>query len=88
MYPSNFAQMLTGLLIFYVIIMIIYRQYNGSMNMNSSDFNEYMIVLLFAIAIGVHGLLHAYAEINFDFNPLNDKWHYRLNPRLIKKKTV
>lgn len=87
MFPSYFAQMLTGLLIFYVIIMIIFRQYNGSMNMNGADLNEYLIVLLLAIAIGVHGLQHAYAEVNFDFNPINDKWHYRLNPNFIKKKT-
>ena len=87
MYPSYFAQMFTGFLIFYVILMMIYRMNNSS----ESHFNEDVIVLLLAIAVGVHGLQHACAEVNFDFDPLNDKWHYRLGKedkkRLVKKLT-
>ncbi len=84
MYSSYFAQMLSGSLIFYVILMMIFRM---NSNTTESNFNEHVIILLLAIAIGVHGLQHAYAEVNFDFNPLNDRWHYRLNQRLVKKRT-
>lgn len=89
MYPSYLAQIFTGLLLLYVIILIIYRFNDPSGNDLQQHFNEYVVVLLLAIAVGVHGLQHAYAEVNFDFNPLNCRWHYRLGDkdeeRLMKK---
>lgn len=38
-----------------------------------------MVVLLFSIAISLHGLFHAYAEIYLDFNPLAGKMIPRNN---------
>ena len=92
MYPSYLAQGITGFLILYLVLMMIHR----SNEPLEQHFHEYVIVSLVCIAIGVHGLQHAYAEVNFDFNPLTNRWHYRLRDpdqnqnqkhRLVKKLT-
>lgn len=76
MYPSFLAHVITGLLILYVIVMILYRMKEP--NSLGNHYQEYMIVLMLAIAIGIHGFMHAYAEVNYGFNPLNSQWGYSL----------
>ena len=79
MYPSSIVFAFSGFIILYVILSVIYNR-RTSINtielIKISQFNVFLLTL--AIALGVHGLGHAYAEVNFGFNPLEGKWDYRL----------
>ena len=46
--------------------------------MDSNKYSMITILLLLSIAFGIHGLGHAYAEVNYGFNPLEGKWNYQL----------
>jgi len=37
-----------------------------------------MLLLTLAIAVGVHGIQHAYSEVNYNYNPLKNEWDYKL----------
>lgn len=80
MYPSFIAQAISGFLILWILIMMLYR-YNEPDSLNV-HFQCYMVMLMFAVAIGVHGLQHAYSEVNFGFNPWNSQWNYQLNRQI------
>jgi hypothetical protein len=70
---SFVALMVSGLLNLTALVMLIN-------NYNKLQANQLlMIVLLFSIAVSLHGLFHAYAEIYLDFNPLAGKMVPRNN---------
>jgi hypothetical protein len=74
MKPSLLAMSVSGFLLAVVIAILCYDYY-----MNALKFDTYqrvMVPLVLSIAIGVHGLAHAYAEKNFNYNPLEGKWTY------------
>jgi hypothetical protein len=59
--------MVSGLLNLTAVIMLVN-------NYKKLQFSQLiMVVLLFSMAISLHGLFHAYAEIYLDFNPLAGK---------------
>lgn len=64
---SFVALIVSGLLNLIALIML-FNNY-GKLEINQL----LMIVLLFSIAISLHGLLHGYAEIYLDYNPLEGK---------------
>lgn len=76
MYPSKWALFISGIILGYVIVMMIYRSQNK--DDFTENFSTYMLFMTLAMAIGIHGLGHAYAEVNFGFNPLQGKWDYEL----------
>lgn len=79
MYPSSIVFALSGFIILYVIFNLVYDQLTGAGTLTllkSSQINAFLLTL--AIALGIHGLGHAYAEVNFGFNPLEGKWDYRV----------
>lgn len=76
MYPSFYAMAISGLLILVVIILMITR-INEADQFNT-HFQTYMLLMTLAIAVGVHGLQHAYSEVNFSYNPLKNNWDYNL----------
>ena len=70
MRPSFIIGMLSGLLIFVSIIIAIINY-----NIISKDITTSLVVLLmFSITIGIHGIHHVYEELYFNFNPLKGKW--------------
>ena len=70
MRPSFIIGMLAGLLIFISIIISIMNY-----NIISKDATTTVLILLiFSIAIGIHGIHHVYEELYFNFNPLTGKW--------------
>ena len=77
MYPSFIAMGISGFLITGIIIYLIMVSYNGYTKMGV--FEQSIIVIGLATAIGIDGIAHAYAEVYYDFNPLLGKWRYRLN---------
>lgn len=70
--PSYFALLISGILIASSIV-VIYR------NRNSEDLKGVKLanVLLFlSTAIALHGMLHMWAEIYYNYNPLKGKLIY------------
>lgn len=68
MKPSFLGLIATGFLNLLAIILVLVN-FNA---ITSAMFIQ--IVLLFAISIGIHSMLHFQQEIHFDFNPLEGKW--------------
>jgi len=77
MYPSYIGFGLGGLLLGIVIIILICALCT-SQKMDSNKYSMLTVLLLLSIAFGIHGLGHAYAEVNYGFNPLEGKWNYQL----------
>jgi hypothetical protein len=79
MYPSSIVFALSGFIILYVIFNLVSDQLSGAGTLTllkSSQINTFLLTL--AIALGIHGLCHAYAEVNYGFNPFEGKWNYRI----------
>lgn len=65
--PSFYAHVLNGILTFFAVGIVL-----GNLNVikNMNTFNMLVIVLLLAIAVGIHGLSHQGLERNYNFFPL------------------
>jgi hypothetical protein len=68
MRPSFLSHIINGLLSF--IALILYLSNYEKINVENTLF----IILLLSIAFGIHGILHHYEELYYDFNPLENKW--------------
>ena len=79
MRPSFITGILSGIVIFIAIILFFIH-----FNTISKDKVQLIIILfVMGIAIGVHGIQHAYEEIYFNFNPMIGKWKPEDNPNKI-----
>jgi hypothetical protein len=70
--PSYFALALSGILIGFAIIVLI-------MNRKSEELQGVKLVnllLFLSTAIALHGMLHMWAEIYYNYNPLEGKLIY------------
>ena len=76
LYPSFFAMAISGFLILFVIILMVFRI--NEVDHFNKYFQTYMLLLTLAIAVGVHGIQHAYSEVNYNYNPLKNEWDYKL----------
>lgn len=66
--PSFYAHVLNGVLLFIAVIVL----YNNYSKINKIDtYKIVILLLLFSIAIGIHGISHQGLEKNYNFNPLN-----------------
>jgi len=70
--PSFYAHIINGLLLLFSII-ILYINY--SKISKEEPYKIIILILLFSIAIGVHGLSHLGLEKEYNFNPLK-----KINP--------
>lgn len=69
MTPSFLGLIFTGFLnLIAVILLLIY-----STSMSAPVLIQY--ILLLAISIGIHSILHFQQEIHYNFNPLEGKWY-------------
>jgi hypothetical protein len=66
--PSFWGHVLNGVLL---MIAILFMYSNYTEISNSSSFQMTILILLFSIAFGLHGLLHLGMEKEYDYNPLN-----------------
>ncbi len=66
MKPSYISQGISGILIFLALIQL-YKD-----NTSMTTFNSVILLLLFSIAIAVHGIMHFMAEVKYNFNPLEN----------------
>jgi hypothetical protein len=70
MRPSFLANIFSGILI--LISFIILFKYNFT-----DVYKNMILLLVFSIALGIHGIQHSIEEIYYDFNPLVNKWKVR-----------
>lgn len=76
MKPSYIALSISGILLG-VFLFIIIRDMFRKKVYNTDDYQMLILLVVTSIAVGVHGLGHAYAEVNFNFDPLkNNRWVY------------
>ena len=67
-YPSIMAHMLNGLLLF---IAVVYVLFNLPKIQTLDTCNVLIVILLFSIAMGVHGLSHLFLEKEYNYVPFN-----------------
>ena len=65
--PSIYAHMLNAILLF-ISVILIYMNYSTISRLAASE--KVKLVLLFSLAIGLHGLSHLCLEYVYKFNPL------------------
>ena len=78
MYPSMIALAITGLTVMIFIILFAIKYKNGEIKLLST-YEQLTLIIFVGILIGVHGLQHAYSEVNFGYNPLECKNKYIIN---------
>jgi hypothetical protein len=66
--PSFYSLPITGILLFVSLLLIF--QHSSKMGSSMSTYQWVNLLLLFSIAIGIHGLLHLGLEYVYNFNPL------------------
>ena len=65
--PSIYAHIMNGILLF-ISAILIYRNYSTISRIAASE--KVKLVLLFSLAVGLHGLSHLGLEYIYKFNPL------------------
>lgn len=65
--PSIYAHILNGILLL-ISVILIYRNYSTIFRLAASE--KVKLVLLFSLAVGIHGLSHLGLEYIYKFNPL------------------
>ena len=65
--PSFYAHIINGILL---LVAIVYAFMHSSKLRSLDSHHTLFLILLFGIAIGVHGLSHLGLETNYGFNPL------------------
>ena len=65
--PSIYAHIMNGILLF-ISAILVYRNYSTISRIAASE--KVKLVLLFSLAVGLHGLSHLGLEYMYKFNPL------------------
>ena len=66
-FPSFYANIINGILMLIAII-LLYRNYSAVKRLE--PYKQIMLVLLFSMAIGIHGLTHLGLETVYGYNPM------------------
>jgi len=66
--PSFYSLPITGILLFVSLLLIF--QHSSKVGSSMSTYQLVNLLLLFSVAIGVHGILHLGLEYVYNFNPL------------------
>ena len=67
-YPSIIAHILNGLLLFTAVVYVLFNFQNAQ---SLDTYNVLIVILLFSIAMGVHGLSHLFLEKEYNYVPFN-----------------
>ena len=68
MTPSMYAHIINGLLTFFAFI-VLYTSYSKISNLD--PYKRIILVLLFSISIGLHGISHLGLEKLYGYNPIS-----------------
>jgi hypothetical protein len=66
--PSYYAHIMNGLLLF-VAFIVFYKNYSKIRHLE--PYKLLMLILIFSLAVGVHGLSHLGLENIYNYNPLS-----------------
>ena len=66
--PSFYAHILNGILLLFAFI-ILYKNYSKIRNIE--PYKLIILILIFSLSIGIHGLSHSGMEQKYNFNPIN-----------------
>lgn len=76
MKPSYIALGISGIILS-IFLFIILKDLYYNKQYDTQNYQMLMLIIMSSIAVGVHGLGHAYAEVNYNFDPLNNNtWVY------------
>ena len=67
-HPSFYTHIINGLLLLLAII-ILFRNYSKISNLE--PFKIIILILIFSMSIGIHGLSHLGLEKIYNYNPIN-----------------
>jgi tetrahydromethanopterin S-methyltransferase subunit E len=67
LFPSFYAHVITGVLLFIALFLLCKNHTTIS---KLEPYKLIMLVLVFSITIGIHGLSHLGLEKNYNYNPL------------------
>jgi hypothetical protein len=76
MYPSFIAMAVSAIIMLYIIIMLVSSNEPALGLVNEANYRKAVVLLLLATGIGIHGLAHATAATDFNFNPIRGQWDY------------
>lgn len=65
--PSFYAHIINGLLLLFAFV-ILYKNYDKIANLD--PYKMTVIILVFSIGVGVHGISHLGLEKVYNYNPL------------------
>ena len=65
--PSLYAHMLSGIVL---TVSLLYLVFNMTKILSRDPYQIVLLMVLFSIALGVHGLSHAKLESTYHYNPL------------------
>ncbi len=65
--PSLLAHGLAGLIVFFAIVYMVYQYATGK----EINLQVVSVMILFSIAVGIHGISHLLQEAHYNWNPLN-----------------
>lgn len=68
--PSFLTLMITGFIILFIILMLLFSAESFK---DLTYFQKLVLLCLFALTIGIHGLLHLGMEVQYKYNPLQYK---------------
>ena len=67
LFPSFYAHVINGILLFFALFLLC-KNYTTISKLE--PYKLIMLVLVFSITIGIHGLSHLGLEKNYNYNPL------------------
>ena len=71
MYPSLYAHILNGILLITAFV-LLFANYSQIKKHTSEDpYKTVLLVLLFSIGVGIHGISHLGLERIYNYNPLS-----------------
>lgn len=71
MKPSFILSAVNGVVMFVGVVLVAHYIFNNYQGMSTLELGK--IVLLASVAVGIHGLMHFWAEVYYGFNPLESQ---------------
>ncbi len=65
--PSFYAHIINGLLLL-IFLMLVYAKFSKILTLKT--YNQLVLILLFSIGVGLHGISHLGLEKGYGYNPL------------------
>ena len=71
MYPSLYAHILNGILLLSAVVLLFANYSQIKKHTSEDSYKTVLLVLLFSIGVGIHGISHLGLERIYNYNPLS-----------------